>query len=73
MFLWIQNHKKIIIFFSKEAILLPEMTKTELKKVVEHYIKNKDPISARNYIKGFGPRINGFDVEKELKKIISIK
>ena len=52
---------------------MPEMTKTELKKVVEHYIKNKDPISARNYIKGFGPRINGFDVEKELKKIISIK
>lgn len=52
---------------------MPDMTKTELKKVVEHYIKNKDPLSARNYIRSFGPRINGFDVEKELKKIISIK
>jgi hypothetical protein len=49
------------------------MTKTELKKVVEHYIKNKDPISAKNYIMSFGPGIKGFDVEKELKKIISIK
>jgi hypothetical protein len=49
------------------------MTKTELKKVVEHYIKNKDPISAKNYILSFGPGIKGFDVEKELKKIISIK
>jgi hypothetical protein len=49
------------------------MTKTELKKVVEHYIKNKDLISAKNYILSFGPGIKGFDVEKELKKIISIK
>jgi hypothetical protein len=48
---------------------MPEMTKTDLNRIVKHYVKSGDKEGAKNYIKTFGPAINDYDVAEELKKI----
>lgn len=48
---------------------MPDMTKSELNKIVAYYLENKDPETAKNYINSFGPRIKNYDAAKELERI----
>lgn len=40
-----------------------------LTEVVNHYLKGNDVETAKAYIKSWGARIKGFNVDKELKKL----
>ncbi|MBZ2166299.1 hypothetical protein [Methanobacterium spitsbergense] len=40
-----------------------------LTKVIKNCLKNKDFETAKNYINTFGPKIKGFDINVEIKKI----
>ena len=47
-------------------IMIDRKTLTE---VVNHYLKGNDVETAKSYIKSWGVRIKGFNVEKELKEL----
>jgi hypothetical protein len=48
---------------------MPEITLKGLENTIEHYIKNEDFKSARNYVESFADRFKNFDKEKALSKI----
>lgn len=48
---------------------ISKVNKTVLTKVIKNCLKNKDFETAKNYINTFGPKIKGFDINVEIKKI----
>ena len=48
---------------------MPDLNKKELNDTVEYYIKNKDYVTAENFILSHGPQIKDYNMEEELYKL----
>lgn len=48
---------------------MPDMTKTELEKVIKHYTSNGEIDTAERFIRNFGPQIKDYDVEEGVYKL----